>query len=282
MGTMESDKSVDHDAAPAPRDGLTAAARRAEIVRYVETHSVARAEELADAFTVSAMTIHRDLDLLSREGLIERIRGGARALPQAFIERDVRLRRATKVTEKLALARAAAALIQAGDMVAIDDSTTAAAMLPMLAARAPATVISHSLALMHDLTVAHPEIKLLGLGGQYYPETDSFLGTVVIEQIKRISADIVFVSTTSVKNDALFHPDAEAARTKQALIEMADRKVLLADVTKFGAKGLHHVVDLEVFDDIIVSADLPAEHRADLDGLDVVVHYVTTTDSGTA
>ena len=271
---MESEKFEGHEAAPAPRDGLTAAARRGEVVRYIDTHSVARAEELADAFTVSAMTIHRDLDLLSREGLIERIRGGARALPQALIERDVRLRRATKVSEKLALARAAAALIRPGDMVAIDDSTTAAAMLPMLAARAPSTVITHSLALMHDLTRAHPEIKLLGLGGQYYPETDSFLGTVVIEQIRRISADIAFISTTSVKNNALFHPDAEAARTKQALIEVADRKVLLVDGSKFGAKGLHQVVNLEVFDDIVVSADLPAEHRAQLDRLDVAVHYV--------
>ena len=271
---MESEKFEGHEAAPAPRDGLTAAARRGEVVRYIDTHSVARAEELADAFTVSAMTIHRDLDLLSREGLIERIRGGARALPQALIERDVRLRRATKVSEKLALARAAAALIRPGDMVAIDDSTTAAAMLPMLAARAPSTVITHSLALMHDLTRAHPEIKLLGLGGQYYPETDSFLGTVVIEQIRRISADIAFISTTSVKNNALFHPDAEAARTKQALIEVADRKVLLVDGSKFGAKGLHQVVHLEVFDDIVVSADLPAEHRAQLDRLDVAVHYV--------
>jgi DeoR/GlpR family transcriptional regulator of sugar metabolism len=275
---MESDISGGRDGASAPRDGLTAVARRAELVRYIDAHTVARAEELAEAFTVSAMTIHRDLDLLSREGLIERVRGGARALPHAFLERDVRLRRATKVNEKLALARAAAALIRAGDMVAIDDSTTAAAMLPVLAPRAPATVITHSLALMHDLTRAHSEIKLLGLGGQYYPETDSFLGSVVIDQIKRISADVVFISTTSVKNDALFHPDAEAARTKQALIEMADRKVLLVDVTKFGAKGLHHVVDLAVFDDIIVSADLPAEHRAQLDRLDGAVHYVRTPE----
>ncbi|WP_130177702.1 DeoR/GlpR family DNA-binding transcription regulator [Cryobacterium sp. SO1] len=275
---MEGETSEERDVAQSPRDGLTAAARRGELVRYIDIHSVARAEELAEAFAVSPMTIHRDLDLLSREGRIERIRGGARALPHAFLERDVRLRRATKVAEKVALARAAAALIRAGDVVAIDDSTTAAAILPVLAARAPSTVITHSLALMHDLTRAHPEIKLLGLGGQYYPETDSFLGTVVIEQIKRISADVAFISTTSVKNDALFHPDAESARTKQALVEMADRKVLLVDVTKFGAKGLHHVVNLDVFDDILVSADLAAEHRDQLDRLDVAVHYVPTPE----
>jgi DeoR/GlpR family transcriptional regulator of sugar metabolism len=271
---MGSEVSGGRDAAPTSRDGLTAAARRGEVVRYIDAHTVARAEELAEAFAVSPMTIHRDLDFLSREGLIERIRGGARALPTAFLERDVRLRRATKVVEKLALATVAADLIRPGDLVAIDDSTTAAAMLPVLATRAPSTVITHSLALMHDLTRAHPEITLLGLGGQYYPETDSFLGTVVIEQIKRMSADIAFISTTSVKNGALFHPDAEAARTKQALIEMADRKVLLVDASKFGAKGLHRVVDLEVFDDIVVSADLPPEHRTHLDRLDLTVHYL--------
>jgi DeoR/GlpR family transcriptional regulator of sugar metabolism len=265
------------DSDTGPLDGLTAATRREAFVRYIEERQIVRVEELATAFRVSAMTVHRDLDLLSREGLIERIRGGARAIRRAFSERDVRLRRSIRTAQKQALARTASSFIGDGDIVAFDDSTTVETMFPHIAGRHPAAIITHSLGLMHSLAQVHPEITLVGLGGQYYPETDSFLGAVVVDQIHRLSADVVFASTTSLKNNSLFHPDAEAARTKRALIEMADRKVLLADSTKFDVNGLYRVVDLSLFDDIVVDDELSAEHRAKIEQLDVTVHYATTT-----
>ncbi|MGV8973655.1 MAG: DeoR/GlpR family DNA-binding transcription regulator [Rhodoglobus sp.] len=261
-----------------PRDGLTPEARRIELLRYVTERSTARVEELAQYFAVSAMTAHRDLDVLAREGLLERIRGGARALPPHFTEQDVRLRRGARSAQKQALAREAANLIHEGDIVAFDDSTTVAEMATHVAGRRPAALITHSLGLMHRFTQDHPDITLVGLGGQYYPETDSFLGAVVVEQVDRVSADIVFVSTTSLKNNTLYHPDAEAALTKRAMITMADRKVLLVDSAKFEVKsGLYHVVDLTAFDDIFVEQALPDEHRDQLERLNLTVHYVATT-----
>ena len=275
---MKSEKVNDDNGENAALDGLTPENRRVEILRYVESRTTAKVEELAERFTVSAMTVHRDLDALTREGLIERIRGGARAIPQHFSERDVLLRRGTRSPQKQALAKAASGLVHDGDIVALDDSTTVAAMAPHLAGRRPSALITHSLGLMRRMTEDHPDITLVGLGGQYYPQTDSFLGAVVVDQIKRVAADIVFVSTTSLKNSALYHPDAEAALTKRAIVTMADRKVLLVDSTKFEVKnGLYHVVDLTAFDDVFVDADLPAEHRAQLERFDFAVHYVTTT-----
>lgn len=262
--------------ATAPLDGLTPPARRSELVRYVDEKKVAKVDELAEMFRVSAMTVHRDLDSLVRDGVLERIRGGARSIPRHFSERDVSLRRNTLSALKEALAQEASNLIQEGDIVAFDDSTTVGAIFPCIAQRRPSAVITHSLGLMHRLSEEHPEFTLVGLGGQYYPETDSFLGAVVVDQISRVSADIVFISTTSVKNNALFHPDAEAARTKRAMIGIADRKVLVVDSTKFEVNGLYHVVDLEAFDHVIVDADLDPGQRTQLEQLDLTVHYVPT------
>ncbi len=258
------------------RDGLTGPVRRSELVRHIEANGPVRLEKLVETFRVSAMTIHRDLDLLAREGLIERVRGGARAKPHPFAEQDVRLRRATRVGLKKALAAEAALLIRTGDVVAFDDSTTVAAMLGHLAERAPRAVVTHALGLMRELTLMHPQISLVGLGGQYVHETDSFLGAIVVEQLSRVSADVVFVSTTALKNDALFHPDAAAAETKRALLTRADRKVLLLDDSKFEAKGLYHVADLADFDDVIVNAELAPELREHLNTLGLRVHYVST------
>ena len=265
-------------------DGLTGPVRRSALVRHIEAHGPVRLEELVDIFRVSAMTIHRDLDYLAREGLIERVRGGARARAHPFAEQDVRLRRATRVGLKNALAAEAALLIRPGDVVAFDDSTTVAAMLGHLAERAPSAVVTHALGLMRELTLTHSQISLVGLGGQYVHETDSFLGAVVVEQLSRVSANVVFVSTTALKNDALFHPDAAAAETKRALLARADRKVLLLDDTKFAGKGLYHVADLADFDDVVVNAELAPKHRERLDALalrvpTVQIRYVPTPPS---
>ena len=251
--------------------GLQPDARRHALARFVEEHTSAKLEVMAETFGVSVMTVHRDLDQLTRDGRLERVRGGARAIPRRFAERDVRLRRHMNSGQKDLLARTAAALIPSGAIVCLDDSTTVGAMGQYIADRQPSTVITHSLGLM-GVVAQHPSIALVGLGGQYYSETDSFLGTVVVDQVKRIAADLVFVSTTALKNGALFHPDAEAALTKKAIIEVAERKVLLADTSKFESNGLYHVVDLDVFDDIVVAADLPASHRAQLERLGLTIH----------
>ncbi|QXQ10555.1 DeoR/GlpR family DNA-binding transcription regulator [Paeniglutamicibacter sp. Y32M11] len=253
------------------RTGLPPETRRDEVADYVTQAKSVKVEELAEHFAVSTMTIHRDLEQLSNDGRLERVRGGARAITTRMAERDVRLRRYLNAATKDSLARVAAALIPEGSVVGLDDSTTVGAMGSYLAARRPSTVVTHSLSLM-SIVAGQPHMALVGLGGQYYPETDSFLGSVVVEQLRRITADIVFVSTTAMKNDALFHPDAEAALTKRAMINMGARKVLVVDSAKFESAGLYHVIDVAEFDDVVVDDALPEPEVSRLRELGVTVH----------
>lgn len=269
--SVENDESDVANAGPEATRGLTPAARRSEITGYINTVHHCRVEDLAGIFGVSPMTIHRDLDLLAREGRLERIRGGARAITARLAERDVRLRRHLNSETKRRLAAAAAQLIEPGAVVALDDSTTVGELSGHLAQRQPSTVITHSLALMGIVSTL-PDIDMVGLGGQYYAETDSFLGSVVLEQAQRLSADSVFVSTTAIKNGALLHPDAEAARTKRSLLQMGGRKILLADSSKFDAPGLYHVLDLAEFDDIVIDDQLDPALLAQLEELGPAIH----------
>ncbi|WP_404288627.1 DeoR/GlpR family DNA-binding transcription regulator [Glutamicibacter arilaitensis] len=256
--------------------GLPPESRRDELTGYINRVHTARVEDMADAFGVSAMTIHRDLDVLASEGRIERIRGGARAITARLAERDVRLRRHLNAHTKRRLARTAAQLIEPGSVIALDDSTTVGALGPHLESRQPSTVITHSLALMNAVS-AQPSIALVGLGGQYYAETDSFLGSVVVEQAQRLTADAVFVSTTAVKNQALLHPDAEAALTKRALLKTGGRKILIVDSSKFEGNGLYHVMGLDEFDDVVIDEQLTPDLLALLESLNLNIHLAVTS-----
>ena len=64
------------------------------VLELLETRDAVTVTELANAFAVSEVTVRSDLAVLARQGLIARIRGGARALQrgQSELAFDVRLR----------------------------------------------------------------------------------------------------------------------------------------------------------------------------------------------
>ena len=61
-------------------DATAPGARRARILKRIQQEGRVSLADLASEHAVSAVTVHRDLQLLSEEGLLERVRGGARSL----------------------------------------------------------------------------------------------------------------------------------------------------------------------------------------------------------
>ncbi|MBD8029857.1 DeoR/GlpR family DNA-binding transcription regulator [Corynebacterium gallinarum] len=254
--------------------------RRERIISYITRHGSARVEQLAEHFDVSAMTIHRDLEALAADNLLERIRGGARSVSPSMSELAVGQRRHLHRTTKEALCAAAARLIPEGAVVAIDDSTTLEALVEQLPERAPSALITHSLKAMsdHRRRAGMIDIRLIACGGLYFAETDSFLGTATTAQLNQLSADISFVSTTALRETgdsaALFHPDMEAADTKRAVIGIGAIKVLVLDSSKFGSPGVFRVAPIDHFDHIIIDQKCSRDQRELLSLCRAQIHVV--------
>ena len=254
--------------------------RRERIISYITRHGSARVDQLAEHFDVSAMTIHRDLEALAADNLLERIRGGARSVSPSMSELAVGQRRHLHRTTKEALCAAAARLIPEGAVVAIDDSTTLEALVEQLPERAPSALITHSLKAMsdHRRRAGMIDIRLIACGGLYFAETDSFLGTATTAQLNQLSADISFVSTTALRETgdsaALFHPDMEAADTKRAVIGIGAIKVLVLDSSKFGSPGVFRVAPIDHFDHIIIDQKCSREQRELLSLCRAQIHVV--------
>jgi DeoR/GlpR family transcriptional regulator of sugar metabolism len=104
---------------------LSQSERQQHVLRLLETRDYVPVTELAEAFAVSEVTVRSDLGELARQGLVARIRGGVRALQQGQSEVGFDLRLRLEVERKRAIARAAAAMVDEGEAVALDASTTA-------------------------------------------------------------------------------------------------------------------------------------------------------------
>ena len=244
--------------------GLSQADRQERIAELVLRQDFVAARDLALSFDVSLMTIHRDLDELAGQGVLRKVRGGATPLPSSLFESNVRYRMTESIAEKQALARHALSLVEPGQAVMLDDSTTTLALARLLPSLdAPLTVITNFLASMREL-IWVKAIRLIVLGGEYLPSHDSFTGIACEEMVAALRADVLFLSTTAVADGVTFQPEPEVAMLKQAMMRSAARRILLIDHRKIGRVALHRLAPLRDFDLVVVDAGIDDERLRQL------------------
>jgi DeoR/GlpR family transcriptional regulator of sugar metabolism len=246
--------------------------RQRAITEVVMAEGSVRVEQLAERFDISLMTVHRDLDELESRGILRKSRGVATATSTSLVESSDIYRSTQQAAEKEALALAATELIEPGQAVFLDDSTTVLRIVQHLPSKAPLTVITNSLTLQSELRASRG-ITLLGLGGQYYNWCNAFMGPMTTQAISQLCADILIMSTSAITNDVIYHQFLETVDTKRAMFEAANKRILLADHTKFQHRALHALAPLKDFDVVIVDDETTEADvkRMREKGIDVIV-----------
>src|SRR5690349_7021723 len=140
--------------------------RQQLIVNLLVENKTVDLDDLADRFTVSKMTIHRDLDDLEQAGVLRKVRGGATIDAGTQFESDFRIRERQGNEAKLAMAETALELVEPGMTVMVNDGSMAAVLGEMLLQKRPLTLITNNAAIMERLK-GETGITLIALGGIY-------------------------------------------------------------------------------------------------------------------
>ncbi len=106
---------------------MLASQRKQQILQILTEEKQVMSGELSQRFNVSEDSIRRDLRELAAEGKLQRVHGGA--LPVSAAIAPIETRKSVQIDSKQAVARAAAAMIQPGQVVIVDGGTTTAAMI---------------------------------------------------------------------------------------------------------------------------------------------------------
>ncbi len=170
------------------------------------------------------------------------------------------------------MALAALEVIEPGEALILEDSTTVLHLARHLPAKAPLTVITNVLTVLNELSNVRG-LTLLALGGQYYNWCSAFMGRITTQALANLHADTFIMSTSAIVNDVAFHQTLETVDVKRAMFEAADRRILLADHTKFEKRALHALLPLADFDLVILDEATDREHvdRLRSRGVEVVV-----------
>lgn len=259
--------------------------RRQRIVDYIGQHEYVRVAELVERFAVSEVTIRGDLAAMHRRGLITRVRGGAIPTRRLVSERSFEETAAKSPQEKAAIGRAAAALVQDGESIAIDVGTTTAALARALVRRGgfeQLTVFTNGLRIASELEVAIPRITVVVTGGTLRPMQHSLVDPMASSVFDRIRPHIVFLGASAVDaTHGVTNVNVPEAEMKARMARAGRRVVLLADGSKLGAVDVAHVCAATELDLLVTGRSAPAEQLealADL-GLDVLVAPETEEDN---
>lgn len=247
---------------------LPASLRRAQILERIHREGGVTVAELVRAHAVSNMTAHRDLERLAREGLVERVRGGARALggqaqhPTAW---EQRFRQAKAA--KAAIAAYAATLVSAGSTIFLDASSTALALSEALSVEPPYELTLVTNSPMIAAQVRADPIHVVVCPGELDQYTRTITGRWTGEFIRRLNFDTAFVSAAGITLDAgLTTSRSPIADVLRAARDAAGRTVALVDAGKFGRASLVSIAPVHALDLIVSDAALDpgvvAEFRA--------------------
>jgi DeoR/GlpR family transcriptional regulator of sugar metabolism len=206
---------------------------------------------------VSEDTIRRDLRELAKEGLLQRVHGGA--LPTSPALGDFAARQQIATDDKAAIGRAAAALVQPGQVVFVDGGTTCAQLVRALPRQLRATVVTHSPSIAMEL-MDHPDIEVIMLGGRLFRHSIVGVGAATLEAIAQIRADTFFLGVTSLHPElGLSTGDHEEACVKRALCRAAAETIVLASPEKLATASPYRIVGMSEIAGIVLPAATPAD-----------------------
>ena len=242
------------------------ALRRAQILERVRRDGGASVAELARDLEVSPITVHRDLELLASEGLLERVHGGARALgngrpfgdeaPVATAwEHRVQLARAAKER----IAAHAARHVADGETVFLDASSTALALARhlMREPRNELTVVTNSPAIAHE--IVGESMHVIVTPGELDQHMRMLAGRWTVEFIASLNFAVAFVSAFGITLEhGLTTSRRPVADVIVAARASASRVVGLLDASKFGRASLLTIMRADDADAIVTDPDLPA------------------------
>ena len=265
------------DPATASPGDVFARERQEHIARTVEEHGRVRVNDLAAQFRVSSVTIRKDLVVLESERRLVRTHGGAIAIDRSRPELPFDIRERLQADEKGSIGAAGAALVQDGESIVMDASTTALSVARQLKARggwSQLTVITNGLRLATELA-GHPGIVVLMLGGRVRWEALSVVGQLGDGLFSRVNVQKAFLGAAGFTIDSgLADATDEEAQIKRSMVAAAREVIAIVDHTKWERAAFATFCSLDEISLVLTDRAAPDAMLRALDGRGVTVRQV--------
>lgn len=217
--------------------------RHQEILRRLKQKGTIKVCDLVPQMNTSESTIRRDLVQLESMNYLRRVHGGAVSVQNKSVERSYNDKSTENSSQKDAIAKYAASLVNEGDRIYLDSGTSVYEIIKYLH---PKNVMVVTNGLSHVEALIEFDIPCILLGGKIKPTTKAVIGYEAIQALERYRFDKCFMGTNGVHTTYGFTtPDPEEADIKNCAMTSSNEVFILADDSKFGEVSFTRFAELE-------------------------------------
>ncbi len=223
--------------------------RRQFIINHLMTENIVSVKKLISMVNESPATVRRDLAFLEENGYIVRTHGYAKYIPPAIVNNI------TLSEGKIRVAKAAASLIPENATIFLDSGVSSKALAMELTDRDDICVYTNSLSVANVL--ASSKVSTYLTCGFLEGRQEALVGSDTERYVRQLRFPLLFLTTTGIRpNQGLACVTAAQANLKSALIESAEKVVLLTEVYKFSIDSIRLFASFDEVDTIIVDEPL--------------------------
>lgn len=232
---------------------MLAIERKNEILDKLRAEQRVLVSDLAEHYHVTEETIRRDLDKLEKEGYATKTYGGAILGNSTKTDLSYTIRNKTNVEAKNQIAMLASTLVEDGDHLMLDDSSTSLYLAKRLKEKKNLTVITNSVELVVELNGIDGWTIIL-TGGKLKPESLALVGDQTQQMLRQYHVDTVFMSCKGIDLQAGVTDSSEFhSQTKQSMLRCAKKKILILDSSKFDKISFIDIAPLDTYDIVVTN-----------------------------
>lgn len=228
--------------------------RKGLILKEINVHTRISLNELVDKLNVSEDTVRRDINELSEEGEIIKIRGGA--MSKAY-HHTSNLQEIYAHSQKKIIGRKTLSLVKEGMLIIIGGGTTIREFVKLIPDDFSATFMT-----VNPLTAVElldkPNLEIILIGGQLSRYSQMSVGGEVHHRLSEMKADLCIIGTNAIDvQTGLTDSDWETVQVKKAMMKASDKVAILAISEKLNSVMKMKIADLDEIDYLIT--ELPAD-----------------------
>ncbi len=232
--------------------------RLEKVLAYINQNKTVTLSELENTFGVSSATIRRDITSLAESGKIKRLNGVVKSvLNEQKDEPPYKVRINLELDEKKRIAKKAYEMIEDGDSIFLDSSTTVLELAKLLAdSNKDITVITNDMQIAYILA-PHPIIELIVVGGTIRKGYYTSIGFIAENLWKELYADQLFLGVDAVSLElGMMNYRIEELPCKKIMIANSKYRTVLCDHTKFNSSAVLKVCNFEDINQIITGKEI--------------------------
>jgi len=232
---------------------MLAIERKNEILAKLRAEQRVLVSELSAHYGVTEETIRRDLDKLEKEGFATKTYGGAIWGNSTKADLSYTIRNKTNVDAKRAIAAEAAAIIEDGDHIMLDDSSTSLYIAKQIKEKKQITVITNSIEIIMELAPVEGW-TIMSTGGTLKPDSLALVGYQAQQTLRNYHVDKAFISCKGIdRENGITDSSENHSLNKQAMLHAARQSYLCLDSSKFDKTSFVKIADFSALSAIVTN-----------------------------